>query len=450
MKKSVSVLLVLFISLFAFASGLDSFEIGTGNDLFGLAVNDNYDDQLSFNGYIKAGFEDFDLTLVLDSYTQRYTNRIDVGLLTASKEYSKDNFRFVPQVGLAFVGNLKMEYAQNFIHLIGDFPFVNIEYDDFSKILPVASIHAEYDYNLSDSLAAFAEIDSSNVLGLYYNQTLKAGLKLSDVLSAGAGYRYYKVEEGKSDTLDNFENYNNGPITFLSIDTGFVSYRNYAVLNEGFGFGTIAVDFGAIKKKASFDTEKSALKLGFVSLSLGEDMPGYKYVSFSQKVSDKISIYVEDMFDAGCGVLIQADKDHVDNHGLPRNNRQYCFVTSGISYDFGKTGYVRPSAQLGTGFYYVNLQQIKYDGTGNYQSIEPIDGARGTALVFDGRIVVDVFPAGLLKVVNNDVNVSLFAGSYVMPQHEKMETSLEKDGSNCTVNFFVPYCGLALRLGIDY
>lgn len=242
MKKNFLCILLLLISCISVFASVSSIELGTGNDLFSMAVNDNYDDQLSFNAFANIGLGKHRISLYFDSYTDRYSSRLDVLNIYDNLNYKRGNLDCTLKYGVSLSGTLYFQMAQNILHTKMDIPLVELDYDYKFKVLPVLGAEVSYSEYFKNNISASFNLSLDNVIGLYSMQTVSANLLLSDISGIGLGYRFYEPGK-KSETIKSFKQYNNGILTNFFVDTGFFKFSHYAVLSEGFGFGSISFNF---------------------------------------------------------------------------------------------------------------------------------------------------------------------------------------------------------------
>ena len=435
--------------------------VGTTNDKFAYGISQNRDDQLTATNEIHIILPYVFVDVELNSITNRgYKSDMNNPATFSSGRYdelifktgTKVNFLdknifeidFIPEIGVAFLGNFGMEFEQNANHKSSGVDLVYLEFEKFENpFLPIINSAIDFSFTPTDFFKAKIAFASNNMIFYSTEQKFVFNVEFGkkSLLSLFTGYTWNQTQND-SVALKTYKDVTNGFNFGFSLDTGFAKFDYINYLNTNYGLGRISVDLLSLAKH---NWEKTDISFSTgVSFFIGTE---FLENQIETTPVNNISFYFNNKYVFGF-------KTNKVNPSDYRFERDYVINTLGVKYEYPlefTENWISPYIKIGAGVASFGIERhanqipeanyysYKYE-TKNFWQIE-------------ANIGVDIIPEGKLNFGNSTYRLTVFAGTIITPNYLAATEQIKLDTyrpENWSLNLFEVVYGLAVHIGLDF
>lgn len=437
MKKIASLIIMTLVCALAIAKAMVF--IGTGNDKFTNGLSHNDDDYLSYSFNSEVLYNNWNIKLDVEAYTNRGLNseihgRLDEISLIGFYQFNiplNESFllSLSPIGGIGATGDFYLDKVQNFNHKIVNVDPVDLVYD-WSHVFfhPVFGVEGELAFNFEEFLIKL-NASYKNTFELVAEKNIKLSTEFMDCLDFSVGYT---ANENQSDstTIDSSIDKMNGLNIGLTIDFDPIYATWVMYPSSMYGFGTYGFNITSLFGKPTWRRTDLFYKLGISNFS---DM---------ELISTGVSIPYTDILSSTIEINYVSGFPENQEAASVRSQRNYALYTLGL--DFRPFEWlISPYASLKAGCGVFEIEHL---------SIPEVFPPK-VVFVTDLRLGVDIMSEGLMIIGNSSLQLELYGGAKVIPSHAELTEYLKNDKyhnySDWKLKLFNWYFGCGLRIGLD-
>ena len=433
----------------------------TANDKFSYGLSQNKDDQLTATTELHFILPYFFVDLYDNSITNRgYKTNISDPLTFTSGRYDELLLKggininifntqvfdiiFTPQAGFLFLGNFGMELAQNLNHQISCVDEVILEYEHFEKpFAPVLNAIVSFAYKHSDFLKLQLELCSNNSFFYAVSQDIRVNTIFGEKtkFNAFAGYTWNQLYNN-STTLRAYKKETTGFNYGFNLDTGLIKLDYISYSQSKNGIGSICLDFMNFKNHNWNQTDLS-LYAGISFLINTE----FLETQLESKIYNNFSVYLNNKYVSGF-------KTNKVNPSEYRYERDYIITTAGLKYEQPLpfiNNWITPYVEFGTGTARFGIEKIAYHIKD--ENCYSYKYNTKTFWQLEANFGLDIIPQGFLNYGNAAYSFTIFAGTIIIPDHEKAAQQIKQDTyrtDDWQLKTFEFQFGFAIHMGLDF
>lgn len=449
--KPIKVILIAAILLCCFPAFASNMFVGIGNDTWNNGLSENFDDQLSFRILSEIFFNDFNININSNAYTNRgwkdsqdsdfYNGRLDV--FNASVGYTfnlTDNIQIRPEAGISVSGNLGMQAAQNLVHEFMDLNYVELNYDSFFETHLITNLSLIYHKNLvtyeKSALRFSTAFTTGNRFGFDYTQSFNFSLgirrnkKSFDTLYASLGLQNV-LSVTDSNTIRLSNEYFKGVVLKFGFNSALVSLDYSFYPSMGYGITNIKSDLLSFKTLSKILPNNCWIQLGKCQL-FNRD---YFENKIGLNVGKKLALVYTNRYTSGFPILNENETDT-----SIRYKRNYTFNFVGIRLNHPIKPLVCAYTEASVG---VSSWKLEYLYNMDQDAVTMSEDTKTQRYwAFDTQVGFSLLP-------EKPYGINVFAGSVMIHDKGNLASLFTQDNTNQVKKDLNFYAGMGIKIHLD-